>query len=131
MERTQIDGEQEEYSELTAIDCSQDVDQTRQEFEQESRTENILKHFGVQSLRAEQPHYGGSTDYSIDLQQALDGIALAKDAIGQLPQDLLRKYNNNWAAILAAIEAGEITPEMVKPKPLTPEPDPVIVPPQP
>lgn len=101
--RTQVDELNEQYSYLTALDCSNLPDMTRQEFKDESDVNKVLARYGVNTPMRE-PTYM-SVDYNQDLQQALDAISTAQEAIRQLPDPLRAKYGS-WDRLMTGLYDG-------------------------
>lgn len=104
--RTQVDEQQEYYSELTALDCSNSADMARQEFKKETDINDLMRRFGL-STPTRPPEYS-DVDWNIDLQSALAAIADSKRAWYTLPDNLRQKYPN-WRDLLNALEKGELT----------------------
>lgn len=114
-ERTQVDGLQDEYSALSALNCSEDLpdgkpneDRARQEFKKETDINEILRRFGVGDESNLRQGTFGEIDYNLDLQQALSSIDQAKSAYREMPNELQRRYPT-WQRFLNAIERGELT----------------------
>lgn len=103
--RTQADGKNELYSELTGLDFDPSLDKARQEFKQESDVNIILARFGVNAPQKQATF--GEVDYNIDLQTAFAAIADAKRAHRELPEEIRRDYPT-WQSLLNGIESGEI-----------------------
>lgn len=123
--RRQSDGEQEIFSAEAAISFEDDPGKTRQEFKDEADTNILLKRFGV-GIPQKQVTYG-ETDFNIDLQTALEAVAIAKKAYKDLPADLRKQYPS-WQTLLNHIESGKLTLDLTPPKTHEPKTD---VPPEP
>lgn len=104
--RSQRDSLQQQISRSSGLDCSDDKDRARQEFKDETDTNQILNRFGV-DLAQRPVEYGKETDYNMDLQQALAAVAQAKDTYRQMPNDLQRRYPT-WQRFLNAVERGQL-----------------------
>lgn len=110
--RSQIDDKQELYSALTALNCTGDPGQTRQEFAQEADVNYQLARFGV-GTQLRGPGMFTETRYDLDLQSAIHAIEDARAAHSRLPADLQEKYPT-YQSMLSAIDRGELT--TLKPK---------------
>lgn len=107
--RTQIDDLAEEYSQATAIDCSNLPDKTRQEFKDETDVNQILARFGV-NTPMRQPIYG-AVDYDMDLQQSLAAIKTAQQTADNLPKQLRDKYYH-WEMLLEGMRSGQFKTDL-------------------
>lgn len=107
--RKQTDDLQEQYSQMTAIDCSDLPDLTRQEFRDETDVNKILARYGV-NAPMRQPEYS-EVDYSMDLQQSLQAIKEAEDAVSKLPPSLRVKYFT-WERLLDGAYNGEFKTDL-------------------
>lgn len=123
--RRQSDDDQQRHSDAAAIDFTDDPGKTRQEFKDEADTNILLKRFGV-GIPQKQVTYG-ETDFNIDLQTALEAVAIAKKAYKDLPADLRKQYPS-WQTLLNHIESGKLTLDLTPPKKDEPKTD---VPPEP
>lgn len=101
--RTQVDGLNDEYSIMTALDCSDLPDLARQEFKAETDVNNILARYGIDGIK-QGPTYS-EVDYNMDLQEALESIREAERAIAKLPADLYVKYPT-WEELLTGAFNG-------------------------
>lgn len=107
-QRTQCDGKGDDYSALTALDFSLPENKqtlTRQEFKEECDINNILRRYGVDTPIALNGAYQ-TTDYSIDLQQALSAVEAARGVLDHVPEELKSKYRTPYD-VLAAAENGD------------------------
>lgn len=122
-ERTQIDGQGDEYSELTGIDTGQDS-LTRQEFKADADINTILSRFGLMNIPTAQGAFG-EYDFDIDLQQGLSLVQRAVRAHSRLTAALQEKYPT-WQDLLYALHNS---PDQLKEdlKPTTPEPTPAPI----
>lgn len=102
--RTQVDGDQDIYSDRAALDFTGTPDPTRQEFKKETDVNYILNRFGVPIAKGT---WGQEVDYTLDLQNALGAITDARRAHRNLPPDLRKKYPT-WQSLLNALEAGTL-----------------------
>lgn len=103
--RTQVDGLFEQYSEATAIDCSDRPDMTRQEFRDDADVNKVLQRYGVDGL-PRKPVYS-EVDYNMDLQQSIEAIREAERAIQKLPDELRSKYGT-WEAMFHGAYSGDL-----------------------
>lgn len=101
--RTQSDDLQEEYSLMTALDCSTMPDLTRQEFRDETDVNHILNRYGAKAPMT--PAIYAEVDYDMDLQQSLTAINTAQEAVRKLPQPLREKYYH-WEMLLEGMRSG-------------------------
>lgn len=101
--RTQIDGLNELYSDDTALDCSDMPDMTRQEFKAETDVNTILARYGIDGIKRP-PEYS-EIDYNLDLQQSLEAIRDAEQAIAKLPAEIYVKYPT-WEQLLTGAFNG-------------------------
>lgn len=101
--RKQTDALQDGYSIMTAVDCSDLPDLTRQEFRDETDVNKVLARYGVNTPMRE-PEYQ-EVDFDSDLQQALDSIRQAERAIAKLPADLYAKYPT-WELLMDGAFSG-------------------------
>lgn len=123
-ERTQVDGEQRYYSDLTAIDCTDSQDMARQEFAAEADINLLLQRYGVGI--PQKPLEYGETDFTLDLQLALEAVQMAKNAYQEMPVELRRRFPS-WQTLLNQIQQGKLKFTRKKedtPKPLIVTPDP-------
>jgi len=109
-ERKQGDGKQDDYSEISGLDCSQDKDLARQEFKDEADINILLRRFGV-GTPSRVPQFGGEYDFDIDLQKAKNAIAETQRAYNALPPNLKEKYKD-WQTLLNAIQSGQLRIDM-------------------
>lgn len=117
-ERTQVDGLQEQYSDLTGIACTPEEDRTRQEFKQEADINDLLRRFGIgvpqkQTVFAE-------VDFQLDLQSAYQAVADVKEGWDRLPPHIKQKYPT-WEAISDALTTGKLVNtggELTEPAPV-------------
>lgn len=120
--RTQNDQSQELYStraaELLADEMAESKDTARQEYGDEANINKLLARFGVHTPVGKVTF--GEVDYSVNLQDAFQAIADAKEAHRRLPADLKTDYPT-WQALLNAIEAGAIRIKTEADKPPTAE----------
>lgn len=107
--RTQTDELQDSYSLLTALDCSNLPDMTRQEFKDETDVNKILARFGV-NTPMRQPIYG-AVDYDMDLQQSLAAIKTAQQTADKLPKQLRDKYYH-WEMLLEGMRSGQFKTDL-------------------
>lgn len=112
-ERTQADDLQEDYSIMSALDCGDSQDMTRQEFKDDADTNKLLNRFGV-GLPQRQAEYGQEINFDLDLQTALDTMNKARLAYRELPAEIRKQYPS-WQRIVAAINSGTLTLD-IKPK---------------
>lgn len=104
-ERTQIDGLEDEYSEMAAMPIDETMI-TRQEFKDEADLNILLGRFGVTSNQERPMQWGQEIDYNTDLQQALHAIAEARKVERTVPDELRAKYPT-WRHVLTGVETGE------------------------
>ena len=104
-QREQADDRQEEYSRLTALHFEGTEEITRQEFKDDADIEKILSKFGINPM-TRQPLYGAVVDDSLDLQQAIAAINLAKRADFKIPPELKGRYPD-WQSLLNGVESGQ------------------------
>lgn len=83
---------------------------TRQEFKKDADINEILRKFNVGDLSARQATFG-ETDFTADLQQALESIRETEAAWHRLPQSLKDKYPT-WGYVLEALHNGELNPDL-------------------
>lgn len=117
--RKQSDTEQDGYSLLTGLDCSDLPDMTRQEFKDEADINNLMTRYGVTGA-PQRPTVFGEVDYDQDLQQAKQALHDAQRAWEHLPQNIKEKYRG-WRSLFTAIENG--TFEMPAETPAEPIPE--------
>lgn len=103
--RGQADYDELDVSEATALDLSDEVDMTRQEYRDEADINVMLHRYGV-NTPTRPPNYG-EVDYTMDLQQAMIAVENAKIAHRQLPVELRQKYPT-WREMLNATESGRL-----------------------
>lgn len=108
-QRTQADDMQKAYSELTQIDCSDEIDRTHQEFKKEADINDLMTRFGVGQR---QPQFG-DMDFSLDLQSALAAVREAKDVHARMP-DSIRKLYPTWRSLLNAANTGDLKKDLAK-----------------
>lgn len=106
--RTQTDGKQDEISRKLRRSFQGTDDHARQEFKNEQDINKMLARYGVPGAVAAQRATIGEVNFDMDLQQSLHMLQETRAAYNRLPADLQQKYGS-WQAILAAIEAGELT----------------------
>lgn len=107
--RTQVDMLDEEYSQLTALDCSDMPDMARQEFKDETDVNKVLARYGVDGL-PRRPEYS-EVDYDVDLQQSISAIRDAERAIEKLPAELRDKYST-WERLFAGVYSGGVKTDL-------------------
>lgn len=90
---------------LDASNSPINKDMARQEFKDEADINYMLSRFGVTQPRGT-PTYG-TTDDTLDLQQALTSVREARAAYGDLPLNLREKFTS-MEAMLNAIENGSL-----------------------
>lgn len=83
-------------------------DKTRQEFQSETDTHQILKRAGITGGAPQTAPVYRDFDFDMDLQQGLAAERQVKEGFGRLPKELRDKYGN-WEEVFAAVQAGEIT----------------------
>lgn len=86
--RTQVDGLNNYYSDLSGIDTGPDTP-TRQEFKDEADINYILRNYGA--LPTQKTDWGAH-DYTLDLQQAIHAMEEASAAATMVPDELKSKY---------------------------------------
>ena len=109
--RTQVDGKGDKVSAETVVDCSNDIDRTRQEYKEEADINYILNRFGVIPRDAV---YGHEIDYDIDLQRAIENVQDVRLGYDRLPEHIKMKYPS-WINFTEALERGEITRDLFNP----------------
>lgn len=97
------------YTRSGGLDCTASRDTVRPEFGYEADINNIMKHFGVGRFTTAQPNFT-STDWGVDLQQAMHTIVHAHEAHAKLPKELRDKYPT-YADLVKAAETGELEKE--------------------
>lgn len=102
--RSQTDGQQEQYSEITALDTSDLPDTTRKEFKDEADINYIMSRFDPTMAR--QPVFS-EIDYDLDLQTAIHAVDEARTAYENLPQKLKERFTS-WEQLLAALNSGRL-----------------------
>lgn len=107
--RTQTDELQDSYSKLTALDCSDLPDRTRQEFKEETDVNYILTRYGANAPLTQAIY--GEVDYNMDLQQSLAAIETAQDAVRKLPWALRDKYYH-WEMLMEGMRSGEFKKDL-------------------
>lgn len=110
--RKQGDDLGDTYSALTSI-TEMGQDMARQEFKNEADVNVILSRFGAFAPQRF-VEYGRAVDYGLDLQTALEAVAAARRAHGQLDQELRDKFPT-WQSLLNALDSGEFKLEANKP----------------
>lgn len=103
--RHQNDGEQEFFSDIAVIDCSEDPDLVRHEFDDDADINKLLPKFGT-TLPMRPPIFA-DIDFTQDLQSSFQSIRDLQDAYARLPQDLRASYKT-WDDLLRAIDAQEL-----------------------
>lgn len=103
--RTQVDGLDEEYSLHTGIDCGNREDMARQEFKDDTDVNKILGRYGVNADM--RPLQFGNVNYDLDLQQALEAIIAANEAMASLP-DTLRERYPSWESLSKGLRDGTL-----------------------
>lgn len=122
-ERTQADDEQEYYSELSGLDCSNLPDMARQEFKDEADTNKLLARYGVGV--PQKPVTFSEAAFNMDLQQALEALNTARTAYHQMSPEIRQAYPT-WRRLLDALQSGKVVFDMPKTVPPAPEPKPPI-----
>lgn len=103
-ERTQTDGLQQAYSDEAALtDFGPSL--ARQEFAQEADVNYILGRFGIGTAATKTPYYT-DTNFTIDLQQAIDATRAATAAWGKVPEEIKTKYGD-WMGFVTALASGQ------------------------
>lgn len=120
--RTQIDGRNDEYSDLTGIDCSNDVDRARQEDAAFTDLNKIMATFGMNpfDLQTRRPAFG-DINYDSDLQQHLNAVRTAQEGYDRLAPHIRELYPD-LTTLLIALHNGDLTQDDLKPKPETAPP---------
>lgn len=127
--RTQIDGRQNEFSAAAALDCAVDgnVDTARQEHLAETDINRLMKRYGVGSplAGAAGPPQYTTTDYDIDLQQAMGAISIAQRTWNRLPASLKEHYPD-WQSLLNGVYTGSLKIDLagLAPEPHAKDPEP-------
>lgn len=122
--RTQADGLQKTFSELTKIDTSAYPDMARQEFKHDADINVIVSRFGVESLRI--PLTAGHYDQDLDLMTAIHAVRDSQEAFAKLPADIRSRFPT-WESLYNATQRGAITLDketntfILTPPPLTAE----------
>lgn len=115
----QNDGTNEEWSDITGLDCSESKDMTRQEDKQATDVKYILERFGITPNNKQELYV--ETDYSLDLQDSLQAVKDAQTFHNNLPQALRAKYT--WRSMLDAVANGQLAADLTdikKPTNVTP-----------
>lgn len=100
--RTQNDGEQETFSDLAVIDCSDDERITRQEDMDAADINKIMARFGVGAEFQGRMPFNGEFDYTVDLQQGLEAVRSMENIVANLPPELAAKYASPGSVLDAA-----------------------------
>lgn len=94
-------------------------DMTDQSGKDEADINYMLSRFGITQPRGA-PTYG-QWDDTIDLQQAIESVRLAKFAFDELPKELRDKFPN-MAELVRAVDNGSLVIKDKDPEPVNPEP---------
>lgn len=108
--RTQIDGRQEEFSFMSALDFREKQDDpayqdaTRQEFKEEVDVNTILRRFGVNGTMQQAPLFG-DVDFDVGAHEAYLVSVQAQDAWMRVDPTVRDKYKT-WQELLDAVTRG-------------------------
>lgn len=126
----------EAESESTALDCSESIDRTRQEFREECDINTIAKRFGLGATLPtvhDLPQFG---DYEgvFDFQTAMNAIRQAEQAFAAQPARVRERFANDPQRFLEfcedprnraeALDLGLLDPSKVAPAPSVAQPPP-------
>lgn len=109
--RTQVDDLGDAYSLATAIDFTDSIDNTRQEFRLEADVNHLLSRYGVGVPMQQQPQFG-EVDFDLDLHSAYISVERSQHAFSELPYELRQKYGN-VATMLDAMNSGELAKDLL------------------
>lgn len=118
MERTQVDGDQDAYSDAAALtfEGPDAKDMTRQEFKDDADINKIMARFGYNLPQKNGPAFS-EIDWTIDLQQAFTARDELEAGFQKLPEAVRRKYPG-WIALSQAMARGELKPSDFKDGPV-------------
>ncbi|QXP44143.1 MAG: internal scaffolding protein [Arizlama microvirus] len=108
--RTQLDGLGDQISAESFIDCSGDKQLVRQELARETDINYLIKRYPQGGV----PGAPGEVDYTKGLHDVFMERERLMSSWERLPDHIKAKYQG-WDALLAAVEAGEITNETFRP----------------
>lgn len=122
--RENFSEDQELFSEMAGLECPPGEDMARQEFAKEADINTILSKFGVDSFTNRRPQFV-ATDWSLDLQTALDATAATNRAFKDLPDDVKKDFptpeamlNGIVTGVLKFRDQPEIQTDEKPPKPV-------------